>query len=275
MMALADKPTDLSQLPSAVQRTINEGKGQGEVKKVKVVRRDGVTVYEVQYNGSEGENKIVVGQDGSILDDEQGPGKGKGKGKGKAKGHYKDNRGDRDDDGEDRAAKQPQSTVAAPVPTTAPKSTPTPTPAPVTAPLPAPAASQAGKPQPAVSSVSSPGAAEVKAQLKARFTRINTLGNSAKLAPAGLAAISKETGVPVSGLENQLKSYKVGYSGLYLANAMSKATGKPARTFLQQRVQSREWERIAADNKFDLATVLPNLERIQQSMEAAQAQPKK
>ena len=103
--------------------------------------------------------------------------------------------------------------------------------------------------------------------------QINTLDSHAQKAKAGLVVISQETGVPLSTLEAQRKEFGVGSGGLLMGNELANATGKPAATFLKQR-QNREWDRIATENKFDLSTVLPKLDRVRASMEAVQPQKK-
>jgi hypothetical protein len=116
---------------------------------------------------------------------------------------------------------------------------------------------------------------ELKAELDKRIHRVNTLDNDAAAKKAGLQAVAKETGVPVSKLQTQVKDYKVETAGLLLANEMAKATGKPAADFLKQRMQQNiDWDRIAAEHKFDVATVFPQFDRVQASMEAAQKKTK-
>ena len=254
-VAMADPPVDTSNLPPAVQRTIKEWKGQGEVKKVKTVRMDGQVAYEVEYKEGGDEKQILIGQDGSVIGDEksQGKGKAKGKGKGKAKGQNRDRQ-------------QPVEESPQLQPSTAPAQTPAPqTPAPQT---PAPS-----RPKEPVGTSPARSAKEIKAEFERQMRQVNTLDNSAQKANAGLAAIAKETGVPLATIEAQRKQYGTGTGGLLLANEMANATGKPAATFLKQR-QNREWDRIATENKFDLSTVLPKLDRLRASMEAVQPQKK-
>ena len=104
-----------------------------------------------------------------------------------------------------------------------------------------------------------------------RMNRINALGNNAVAAKAGLSAITKETGVPAARLEAEMKNYGVGPAALLVVNEMVKATGKPAATFYKQRPKT-SWETIAAENKFDLTPVLPKLDRVEKTMQAAQGQ---
>ncbi len=115
----------------------------------------------------------------------------------------------------------------------------------------------------------------MKKELDTRVRRINTLQANPASAKAALTAISKETGTPVARLESQLAQHKVGCSGLLLLNDMGKTSGKKPVDLMSEREKGRDWERLAAENKYDLASALPKLERVQQAMEAQQKQPKR
>jgi len=274
LVAMADQAVDTSNLPPAVQRTIKEWKGQGEVKKVKTVRMDGQVAYEVEYKEGGDEKQILIGQDGSVIRDEKSQGKGKAKGKGKGKGKAKGQNRDRQQPVEESPQVQPSTAPPQPpAPQTPAPQTPAPqTPAPASTPPPAPTPAPS-RPKEPVGTSPARSAKEIKAEFERQMRQVNTLDNSAQKANAGLAAIAKETGVPLATIEAQRKQYGTGTGGLLLANEMANATGKPAATFLKQR-QNREWDRIATENKFDLSTVLPKLDRVRASMEAVQPQKK-
>lgn len=275
--ALADPPVDISSLPAAVQQTINNSKGQGDVKKVKTTRVDGQIAYEVEYKEKGNDKQMLIAQDGTIIGDQKGQGYAKGKGKGKAKGHNKQSK-ESQEPATQPVAQQVPTPAATPAPaasqptaatvpaTPAPAAKPAPTPA-----TPAPAQSTASASSPAKTR----SATEVRTELGMRISRINTLDNNEQMARAGLTTISKETGVSVATLQAQLKEYPVGSGGLLVCNELAKATRKPASTFLKQRLQNRDWDRIAAENKFDLSSVLPKLDRVQAAMEATRKATKK
>jgi len=65
----------------------------------------------------------------------------------------------------------------------------------------------------------------------------------------------------------------VGFGGLLVANELAKTGGKKPIDLLNQREQGRDWDRLAAENRYDLTTALSKLERVQQAMEAQQKQP--
>lgn len=169
--------------------------------------------------------------------------------------------------------------VVTPAPASAPGQPPVPTPAttppatPVKAQVPSrDITTAATPPTPAPSTPSAPARspAQIKSDVNRSFNHLSTLASERKAsATAGLAAISKETGVPVATLEEQRKKHGSSYGGLFMANELAKATGKPADAFYRQRAQGRDWDRMAEENKVELATVLPKLQRIEQSMEAA------
>ena len=197
-----------------------------------------------------GDQRLAQNDSGTSDQQNHGKGNAKGKGKGKAKGHNKD-----------REASAAESSKAQP--STAPAEA-------AASPAPAPSAPTSAESKESVSSAPARSAKEIKADFEKRLRQVNTLDNHPAAAKAGLEAIARETGVPLSTLQAQIKDHKAGSGGLVMANELAKATGKPAVTFLRQRQQNREWDRIAADNKFDLSKVLPKLDRVQASMEAAQ-----
>lgn len=117
-----------------------------------------------------------------------------------------------------------------------------------------------------------PRASAARLDIGRSIERINTLDNNPALAKVGLSAVSKETGVSVARLEEQVKEYHTGTGGLLVCNELAKATGKPVSTFLKARAENRGWEHIANEYKFDLSKVVPKLDRVQAAMENAQSQ---
>src|SRR4026207_105097 len=66
--ALAEKITD-TQLPPAVQRTLQQQKGTDTIKDIERETRNGRTVYEVELNRTGLNPKIVIAEDGSLVRD--------------------------------------------------------------------------------------------------------------------------------------------------------------------------------------------------------------
>jgi hypothetical protein len=283
----AAKPDGVSSLPAPVQRTINAAKGKGQVRQVTTLNIDGKTIYQVVYKERGEETQILIAPDGSVVGDEQtikGP-------KGRSKDKGKKGKGGGDDDGAEDApvraepgtkgsqviAVQP-TPVQPPPPVVAPVQTPTAPPAttqPAVVPQPPavqpavvqPTAAQPPAAQPAVVPVRTQ--ADLKAEMNRRVHIINTLDDRPRAAEAGLATVARETGVPLKTIQTQRSTHPVGTAGLLIANELAKATGKPAGTFLKQRLQKRDWDAIIAEQKGDVAAMFPKLDRLEQAMAAA------
>jgi hypothetical protein len=84
-----DKEPETSYLPQPVRRTINEYKGEGDLKKVKTKRAKGRTYYEVEYKEGGDQKEILIAEDGSVLREFGGGERGKAKGKNKDKDKWK------------------------------------------------------------------------------------------------------------------------------------------------------------------------------------------
>ncbi len=96
---------------------------------------------------------------------------------------------------------------------------------------------------------------------------INVLDEQPAARRAGLAAISKETGAPLSRIEDEHNNNpKVGLSGLFIAHQLAARTGKPLKNFIQDRQSGKTWAQLAQANGQDLATLEDSLLRIQAAM---------
>ena len=117
-LGFADAKPSIAHLPAAVQQTIRENTGNGELKKVKTKRGDDGTVYEIEYKERGDEKELVIGSDGRVLSERDGKGgKGKNKDKGddkKAKG--KDKQGRDEVKGVERATSPTAPRTQRPVP---------------------------------------------------------------------------------------------------------------------------------------------------------------
>lgn len=247
-LAVAAERIDLSSLPAAVQQTIQERKGEGEVKKVRTLRNGNSVRYVVDYKEGGDEKQIQVAADGSVIDEEldaprekKGKGYAKGKGKGKGKGQDKEKWTKESDDKDleqEKAERKPKAET------------------------------------PSKDETSS-DVAKLSADLSQRVQRINQLEKNPAAEKAGLAAVAVETGVRLSVLQSQSSEYGIGIGGLLVCHEISKRTGKSATTYIKQRLQKRDWNRIAEETKVDLSPMLPKLDRVQQKMAAAQQQKKR
>src|SRR4026209_1812869 len=66
--AWADKVTE-TQLPPAVQRTLNQHKGNDAIKDIERETKNGRTVYEVEFNRTGLNPKLVIADDGTVVRD--------------------------------------------------------------------------------------------------------------------------------------------------------------------------------------------------------------
>jgi uncharacterized membrane protein YkoI len=72
LSALAEKITE-AQLPSVVQRTLNQQKGTDTVKEIERETRNGRTVYEVELSRTGLNPKLVIAEDGTLVRDPREP----------------------------------------------------------------------------------------------------------------------------------------------------------------------------------------------------------
>jgi len=70
--AWADKVTE-TQLPPAVQRTLNQHKGSDAIKDIERETKNGRTVYEVEFNRTGLNPKLVIAEDGTVVRDAREP----------------------------------------------------------------------------------------------------------------------------------------------------------------------------------------------------------
>ena len=70
--AWADKVTE-TQLPPAVQRTLSEHKGSDAIKDIERETKNGRTVYEVEFNRTGLNPKLVIAEDGTVVRDAREP----------------------------------------------------------------------------------------------------------------------------------------------------------------------------------------------------------
>jgi hypothetical protein len=107
----------------------------------------------------------------------------------------------------------------------------------------------------------------VGADIDKRVQTINRLDNNNTAKLAGLAAVSKETAVPLPTIEAESKDHPmVGLGGLFMAHELSVKTKKPVDQLIKQRQSGQTWSEIARANRQDLAMIDQKLERIESAM---------
>ena len=97
--------------------------------------------------------------------------------------------------------------------------------------------------------------------------------DKAALKPEGharvLEGISKDTGVPVKTLTEQRDKTKLGYGGLFIANALAKETGKTFDQIVALHKDGKGWGQIAHDNNVKLGPIVSQAKRAEQAAERA------
>jgi hypothetical protein len=123
------------------------------------------------------------------------------------------------------------------------------------------------KPAPSSPGVATPATRTAQVDLDRRTRAINTLDNRDAVRRAGLAAISRETGLTVAALQKQRGDHDgIGTAGLLLANAIAAKTKKPVGTYFRQHAAGKSWEKIATDNQVNLEDLEAKLARVESAM---------
>jgi hypothetical protein len=71
-----------------------------------------------------------------------------------------------------------------------------------------------------------------------------------------LSAISRETGVPITTLEMQRNSTRLGYGGLFIANSLASATGQTFDEIAALKASGHGWGWIAKQNNVKLGPIV-------------------
>ena len=107
----------------------------------------------------------------------------------------------------------------------------------------------------------------VAGDIDRRIQSINRLDNNQAALMAGMAAISKETAVPLTTIQAEHKDHpQMGLAGLFVAHQLSVKTHKPVDQLIKQRQAGRSWTEVARANNQDLAELDQKLTRIEEAM---------
>ncbi|HVF70392.1 MAG TPA: hypothetical protein VM940_02180 [Chthoniobacterales bacterium] len=71
-----------------------------------------------------------------------------------------------------------------------------------------------------------------------------------------LAAISRDTGVPISVLETQRERTRLGYGGLFIANSLASATGQTFDEIAALKASGHGWGWIAKQHNVKLGPII-------------------
>lgn len=99
-------------------------------------------------------------------------------------------------------------------------------------------------------------AADAIADLEKSVAALDEAGKKAEGKARVLERISKDTGVPVKTLEAQKDKSKLGFGGVFIANALAKETGKTFDELVALHKEGKGWGQIAKDNNVKLGPVV-------------------
>jgi hypothetical protein len=103
-----------------------------------------------------------------------------------------------------------------------------------------------------------------------RIETMNTLDDKESAKNAGLAALSKETAVPVTQIQQlQSQQTSAGLGDIFIAQEIATHTQKPADEFLKQHASGKSWSQIISDNNQDRSAIEQKLSRVEQAMRDA------
>lgn len=113
---------------------------------------------------------------------------------------------------------------------------------------------------------------EAKLDIDKRVREINKLDNSPAAMTAGMAAVSKETAVPLPTIQAEHKEHpKVGLAGLFMAHELSTHTQQPVERFIKQNESGKSWADLALAHNQDLNSIESKLGRIEAALKNSDA----
>ena len=100
---------------------------------------------------------------------------------------------------------------------------------------------------------------------------VNTLGQNANARRAGLNAVSRETTVPLSQVEQaEQQNRNMGLGDLFVAQELSARTKKSIEDLWKLHLSPQTWSQIARDNNVDPGELQRKLTRIEQTLRSSQ-----
>jgi hypothetical protein len=96
---------------------------------------------------------------------------------------------------------------------------------------------------------------------------VNTLGQTANARRAGLNAVSRETTVPLSQVEQaEQQNRNLGMGDLFVAQELSARTKKTIEDLWKLHLSPQTWAQIARDNNVDPGQLQRKLTRIEETL---------
>jgi hypothetical protein len=109
-----------------------------------------------------------------------------------------------------------------------------------------------------------------KSELDTRIASLNTLDDQPLAMRTGLAAVSKETAVPLTQIEDlQKQNANAGVGDLFVAQELATHTQKPASDFLKQHSDGKSWSQLISDNNQNRTEIEQKLARVEDAMKNA------
>lgn len=108
-------------------------------------------------------------------------------------------------------------------------------------------------------------AADAKAELDKSVAALDQAGQKPEGQARVLEGISKDTGVPVKTLTEQRDKTKLGYGGLFIANALAKETGKTFDQIVALHKDGKGWGQIANENNVKLGSIVSQAKRAEKA----------
>ena len=90
-----------------------------------------------------------------------------------------------------------------------------------------------------------------------------------------LSAISRETGVPITTLEAQRNSTRLGYGGLFIANSLASATGQTFDEIAALKASGHGWGWIAKQNNVKLGPIVSRARNVDKAFKNKDGKVKK
>ena len=90
-----------------------------------------------------------------------------------------------------------------------------------------------------------------------------------------LSAISLETGVPITTLEAQRNSTRLGYGGLFIANSLATATGQTFDEIAALKASGHGWGWIAKQNNVKLGPIVSRARNVDKAFKNKNGKVKK
>lgn len=90
-----------------------------------------------------------------------------------------------------------------------------------------------------------------------------------------LSAISRETGVPITTLEAQRNSTRLGYGGLFIANSLASATGQTFDEIAALKANGHGWGWIAKQNNVKLGPIVSRARNVNKAFKNKNGKVKK